>query len=84
MENQHLLGDYFDAVYMKRFGYELIGSDRTFETMVFEAGKPCEKKDCRCGLPAISGTELDFRGYNTAGDATKGHMKLCQKWTSHE
>jgi len=33
-----------------------------------------------CGLPEISGRELDFAGYNDAASATKGHLKLCRKW----
>ena len=51
--------------------------------MVFRAGKPCVEKHCGCGLPAISGGELDFAGYNTAGDATKGHYRLVAKWRRH-
>ena len=79
-DNQHLKGDTFDAAYMKRFGFETIGCDRKYETMVFRAGKPCTFKDCRCGLPTIDGSELDFGGYNNAGEAAKGHYTLCQKW----
>ena len=80
-ENRHLKGDYFDAAYMKKFGYQDIGCDRKFETMVFKAGPICKSKECDCGLPTIDGSELDFMGYNTAGEATKGHMKLCKKWS---
>ena len=81
-KNRHLLGDDFDAAYMKRFGYEEVGLDRKYETMVFRAGKPCVAKGCNCGLPGIDGSELDFAGYNTAEDATKGHMKLLRKWAT--
>jgi hypothetical protein len=80
VENKHLLGDDYDFAYMKRFGFENIGCDRTFETMVFKAGKPCESKDCGCGQPSISGSELDFEAYKNSGDAATGHMKLCKKW----
>jgi hypothetical protein len=79
-ENQHLRGDHFDHAYMQKFGYEDIGCDRKFETMVFKAGKICIAKGCDCGLPTIEGSELDFNGYNTAGEATRGHMELCRKW----
>ena len=79
-ENRHLKGDDFDAAYMTRFGYEGVGCDRKYETMVFKAGAPCKSKACGCGLPTISGSELDFLGYNNAKDATAGHMKLCRKW----
>ena len=81
-ENQHLLGDYFDAAYMERFGFDTIGYNRKYETMVFKAekGSACKSKDCGCGLPEIVPTELDFLGYNTAGKATAGHVELCSKW----
>lgn len=79
-ENRHLKGDTFDSAYMKKFGFETIGCDRKYETMVFLAGQPCDRKDCGCGLPEISGSELDFGGYNDAKAATEGHYKLCEKW----
>ena len=81
-ENITLKGDYFDHAYMKKFGFEEIGCDRKYETMVFKAGKPCTSKTCGCGLPTIVGSELDFLGYNNAGDAAKGHLKLCRKWAN--
>lgn len=79
-ENRHLLGDYFDAAYMKRFGFHEIGYKRKYETMVFEAGKPCAEEFCNCGLPTISGTEIAFNGYSTAGDAARGHLALREKF----
>ena len=79
-KNKHLRGDDFDYAYMKKFGFETIGCDRIFETMVFEAGKPCAGKECDCGLPAVMGSDLDFKSYNDTGAATKGHMRLCKKW----
>ncbi len=79
-ENQHLKGDEFDHAYMKKFGFETIGYDRKYETMVFKAGKACSSKECGCGLPEINGSELDFLGYNNATDAATGHLKLCNKW----
>lgn len=57
-----------------------IGLGRTYETMVFRAGAPCKRKGCACGLPEIDGSEQDFAGYNDAGAATVGHLKLCRKW----
>lgn len=80
--NRHLLGDTFDAAYFKRFGYETIGCDRKYETMVFRAGSPCKRKGCGCGLPEINGSELDFKPYNDAGSARRGHLALCRKWAS--
>lgn len=81
-ENRHRKGDDFDWHYMKRFGYESIGCDRTFETMAFLAGAPCDSKECGCGLPEISGGEKDFAAASDAKTATANHMKLCKKWAA--
>ena len=80
-ENQHLKGDNFDYAYMVKFGYMDVGCNRKFETMVFKAGMVCKVKDCNCDQPTIDGSELDFKNYNNVGDATKGHMLLCNKWS---
>lgn len=61
---------------------EEVGCDRFYETMVFKAGAPCAVEGCGCGLPAINGSEVDFLGYQTAGEARKGHMELCRKWAA--
>jgi hypothetical protein len=79
-ENQHLKGDYFDAAYMKRFGFDEVGCDRKYETMVFRAGDPCSAEGCGCGLPEIDGVELDFAGYNDAKSATEGHYEMIERW----
>lgn len=84
IENEHLKGDYFDAAYMRRFGYENIGCDRKFETMVFKAGARCNAAGCNCGQPEISGSELDFLDYNNTKDANEGHFKLCLKWAKKQ
>lgn len=83
-ENEILRGDDFDHAYMKRFGFETIGYERTFETMVFKAGAPCTRKDCGCGLPEIYSSEEDFAGYNDARSATQGHMEMCKKWAAKQ
>lgn len=82
--NRKLRGDAFDHAYMKRFGFENIGLERKYETMVFNAGEPCTSPDCNCGLPSTDGSALDFDGYNTAKDATNGHLRLCRKWSELE
>lgn len=66
-----------------KIGYEPVGFDRLFETMVFRAGEPCKAEGCGCGLPSLSSAnELDFSGYNDAAAATAGHYALCEKWAS--
>lgn len=77
-------GDARRADYMARVGYEEIGYNRTFETMVFRAGAPCMIEDCGCLMPSIVPSELDMLGYNDAGAATRGHMALCEKWAAIE
>ena len=76
--NKHLLGDNYDYEYMKHFGFEEIGCDRKFETMVFEARK--EKDKC-CPWRIVVQKEADYAAYNSADDATIGHNKLCAKWS---
>lgn len=76
-KNKNLKGDYFDAAYMKKFGFRNIGHGRKYETMVFVAEKSKEK--C-CPFIQESGNNLDFEGYNSAESAMKGHMKMCKKW----
>ena len=75
------MGDEREYDFLKKHGYVEIGFKRLFETMVFKAGKPCEKESCNCGLPKINGSNLDFEGYNTSGEATKGHYEMCRKWS---
>ena len=73
------VGAYLDPL-SKELG--TVGHNRTYETMVFKAGEPCSSADCGCGLPKIEGSEVDFEGYNDAGNATQGHMKLVKKYGS--
>lgn len=84
-DNNHRKGDDFDRAYMERFGFEDIGYERTYETMVFRADKVCVAKDCNCGMPLPSDwSELDAHGYKEAGAATKGHYEMCNKWAQVE
>lgn len=74
------IGDYRAADYMDKVGFEKIGSNRLYETMVFKAGAPCTDKDCNCGCPTITPViELDGKGYNLRGEANRGHMEMCYK-----
>lgn len=61
---------------------EEIGPRRTYETVVFRAGEPCNTEGCRCGVPQIDGAECSFAGYNDAKAATAGHMRLCREYAS--
>ena len=79
-EHIHLKGDIFDHAYMKEFGYEQVGCDRKYETMVFRA----EKSDNKCcPYRIIVDKNVDFKGYNESNKAYKGHYKLCNKWAWH-
>lgn len=64
--------------YMQKIGYEDIGYNRKYETMVFKA-EPNENICCPYRIE--SGTSIDMEGYNDPGDATKGHMALCLKYS---
>lgn len=59
-------------------GFEDIGANRKYETMVFKAEK---SEDKCCPYRIIVQDEVDFEPYNEAGDARRGHMRLCNKWT---
>ena len=77
-------GDVRRADWLNKIGYEEIGCDRTYETMVFKA-EPSEVKDsawqCCPWQADVSDGEKDFRGYNTASAAYNGHLELCEKWS---
>jgi len=75
--NKHLPGDEFDNAYMEKFGFEEIGSNRKYETMVFKAKK--SKNKC-CPYCIIVNKQVDGNSYKTADDAQEGHLILCKKW----
>lgn len=78
-------GDERKRDYIKRIGYETIGHDRKYETMVFKAAKRFAKgpdHDC-CLWEIKSGENIDMLGYNTPAEAYAGHMRLCKKWSKH-
>jgi len=83
-ENEHFRGDAWDYAYLDRFGYEEVGHNRSYETMVFPAGPPCWTETCSCGLPSQDGAAEDMRGYNSAREATEGHMSMCEKYAERE
>ena len=70
-------GDERDAYYLEKIGFEDIGFKRKYETMVFKA-KPSRHK-C-CPFASVDGNDLDVEGYNDAGDAYEGHLRMCKKW----
>lgn len=78
-QNNHLKGDIYDAAYMKRFGFEEIGADRRYETMVFKSSPAGDNCDA-CPFIIESGHNYDFDNYAGAGEAYKGHMAMCDKW----
>jgi hypothetical protein len=76
------IGDERKYDYMKKIGFEDLGYNRKYETMVFRIGTHCNAEDCACGLPRpIDWSEIDSGGYNSAKDATNGHTEMCQKWS---
>jgi len=69
------VGEYYPAneKEMQTIG---VGNKSFYETMVFEARK---SKEVCCPFEAY-GEELECIRYSTAGQAQKGHLKLCKKW----
>ena len=77
LKNEHLKGDYFDTAYFNKFGFEEIACGIKYETMVFSA----EKSTVQCCPYIISaGSDIDLAGYNDAGEAYKGHLRLCKQY----
>lgn len=70
-------GDARKHDYMKKIGFEEIGFNRTYETFVFVAGKPCNFETCRCGQPSIASQELAAESANERGEATRNHYAMC-------
>ena len=64
--------------------FEEIGAGRLYETMVFRVtGEVCKLPDCNCGGPEVEDwSEMDTNVYNLRGDATKGHMEMCERWAA--
>lgn len=76
-----LKGDYFELAYLKTFGYEELGLNRTYETMVFRAKKN-DDPTSQCCPWAQNGDSLDMEGYNDPSSAYQGHMNMCYKYES--
>jgi hypothetical protein len=74
-------GDARCADYMKKIGWEDIGFDRKYETMVFKAQK---SKTLCCPWRQLRGEDKDMEGYSDAVAAFKGHMKMCKKWAKRK
>ena len=73
-------GDMFELEFIKRNGYEEIGANRKYETMVFKSKKG-EYECCPFEIDS-GGSDVEMDGYNTAEDAMKGHYELCEKYAS--
>lgn len=77
-----LKGDDFDRAYLSYFGYEDLGLNRKYESMVLVArAAKCDEDQC-CPWRAEweSHGDVDFKGYNNPKEAFDGHMELCEKW----
>lgn len=75
--DNRLGGEIEESEWIERNGFQEIGCDRKFETMVFRAGEPCVEPDCACGMPAIDGSEVAAEPANDRGTANENHARLC-------
>jgi hypothetical protein len=76
------MGDDRLADYMKKVGFEDIGVDRKYESMVFKAVRAPYGPGMKCcPWRQMSGSSVDFADYNCPEEARNGHMKLCLKWS---
>lgn len=72
------IGDERKSDFMEKIGYEEIGHNRKYETMVFKAKK---SKHLCCPWTINVHQEVDMKGYNDADSAYIGHLHLCQEWS---
>lgn len=72
-------GDDRKADYMDKIGYEEIGYQRKYETMVFKAERS-EEYECCPWVIVVNELEKETDVYNSPDDASKGHMKMCMKY----
>ncbi len=77
-------GDYARADYLNKIGYEEIGCERLYETMVFRAVANQPQGFACCPYVQESGSSVDFAGYNLPGEAAAGHEKMCLKWADRD
>jgi hypothetical protein len=75
-------GDAREHEYLEKVGWEPIGYERTYETMVFRAVAATPDEASCCPYRQANGNELEMRGYNDPGDAYRGHMEMCEKWAA--
>lgn len=75
-ENARLKGDFFDAAYMKRFGFENIGADRLFETFVFRVTGEGDHGEGE----VIEWAEIDSLPANDELTATTNHMRMVRRY----
>jgi hypothetical protein len=79
-------GDVRRADFLRKSGFIEIGHNRLYETMVFLARRRPEAEEQCCPYMCVHDGEgeRDFAGYNTASDAYRGHLTLCEKWAEQE
>ena len=77
-------GDERERDFLTKHGYEDLSPGKKFETMVFLAGEICKEEDC--GMPhVVSGVPcLESRRYNTAKEASAGHLEICETWDTRK
>jgi|SRR3989304_8309221 len=71
------VGEYYPSFSREKMVTIGAGDKSFYETMVFKA----RRGNYSCCPFEQSGDELDMERYETAGEAQKGHLKLCNKWS---
>lgn len=63
-----------------------LGADEAslYETYVFRAGKPCDRDECKCGLPEQDGHEVEGVRCGTRGEAQSNHIAACVRYASKQ
>lgn len=75
-------GDAIEYNFLKENGgYEDIGFNRKYETMVFRATRERGEMEQCCPWTMFTPNDLDMEGYTDGAAAMRGHLKMCLKYS---
>ncbi len=75
------VGDQEEYEWLEKNGFEKIGWNRTYETMVFKAVSRDDEEQSCCPFKTDVSAELEMRGYNDPKEAYQGHLELCAEFS---
>jgi hypothetical protein len=73
-------GDMRRADFLRKVGFDDIGHDRKYETIVFPVRAAHDDEEKCCPWRVKDFKELDCCAYKNAEEARIGHVEMCEKW----